>query len=960
MIVSPPPPSHSLSPDTRTSSTLSVASDVEHHTSSPLREGSISPSHIEDKGLQGPQLDSQELGVVTSTNKENISDHFIQQDLSVSYTPFTSDDVVSVSASEDKYPHTQTDVIEEGKDKTLTPPHSVRSESPQSDGGRENESVPEELTVTEDLESNVESVEPLVPPPGFEDDSSTGDHSTHSEQLFEINPPHLSPTESFDKQLSSELVNNADILPDEMPAKDESLPGGDSTLVDEEEQVRMEYSLDFEPEDELENERSPQPEDSDLDARSDSSLISDSKGGDSGDETNYHTGQRVLVGGVKEGIVRFVGHTHFSSGVWIGVEIGEPRGKNDGSVDGERYFTCPPKQGLFAPPNRVSIIEDVEDDQDAESGSLQGSSIDEELESVHTGIDTEDEEEEEERGTHVQVAVDQSPHLDTGRQDEYTEDFEPFESEKSENQSVDESSHHRSYTQPFDKPTSTSEKGTEQILQESAMTGGTTVVEQQAPAAVQSVGERPDGLPKAPEVTLQRLQSATPTPAPPPEFAEGASREASTEPPAVPTEPPHVDHKPEKLSDELAQELMNEAYQTMHQIWKAKRDVESVEEVKEEIKTPGVVQIPKDKDIPLGLDEKADRITDQLLFLLLQSETSLMSNIHTSKKIIEEDSREEQLETEPNTPPRHHPPLQISLTGGVSIKESSPPPLSPPSPYRLPAAMMFSTGDHSPPGSPPCHLSQLSAARVAAGENSPPLVKQEPLPLSSSKLERTNSMESIVNLLDSIKLTTAQCMVPSERPHIDEVVENAWKVARDIGFAPLHSMEVSCPSHILNLFKDIRVLSPEEEHCHQAFVKLVFDLTLEVIRLSHPVQDTGAVWLHGCTVKAPLASSHTNEGTIKLEVIQKHVYAALIRGQLPTQLPAVKFLHRMKRPGGKEVDFVDSILIKELRGEEPGWIDYHKDETTVKMKTADTILDSLLSEAVQIMCNIEQKRKQNG
>uniref|UniRef100_A0A3P8RLD1 Si:dkeyp-47f9.4 n=1 Tax=Amphiprion percula TaxID=161767 RepID=A0A3P8RLD1_AMPPE len=67
-------------------------------------------------------------------------------------------------------------------------------------------------------------------------------------------------------------------------------------------------------------------------------------------------GERVLVVGQRTGVVQFYGKTSFAPGLWLGIELDKPSGKNDGSVGGVRYFSCPPKHGVFAPPSHVQRI----------------------------------------------------------------------------------------------------------------------------------------------------------------------------------------------------------------------------------------------------------------------------------------------------------------------------------------------------------------------------------------------------------------------------------------------------------------------------------------------------------------------------------------------------------------------------------------------------------------------------
>ncbi|CCH42955.1 Dynactin subunit 1 [Wickerhamomyces ciferrii] len=58
------------------------------------------------------------------------------------------------------------------------------------------------------------------------------------------------------------------------------------------------------------------------------------------------------------GVVRYAGETHFAPGVWVGVELlDQPNGKNDGSVNGERYFQCEDKYGIFVREHLVDVLE---------------------------------------------------------------------------------------------------------------------------------------------------------------------------------------------------------------------------------------------------------------------------------------------------------------------------------------------------------------------------------------------------------------------------------------------------------------------------------------------------------------------------------------------------------------------------------------------------------------------------
>jgi tubulin-folding cofactor B len=88
---------------------------------------------------------------------------------------------------------------------------------------------------------------------------------------------------------------------------------------------------------------------------------------------NLTVGRRCEVGpGGRRGEIRFIGEAPLvGSGIWVGVALDEPLGKNDGIVKGQKLFSCPPNHGVLARQDKVevgdfpvrSIFEESSDDE---------------------------------------------------------------------------------------------------------------------------------------------------------------------------------------------------------------------------------------------------------------------------------------------------------------------------------------------------------------------------------------------------------------------------------------------------------------------------------------------------------------------------------------------------------------------------------------------------------------------
>ncbi|DAA72543.1 TPA_exp: Uncharacterized protein A8136_6346 [Trichophyton benhamiae CBS 112371] len=72
----------------------------------------------------------------------------------------------------------------------------------------------------------------------------------------------------------------------------------------------------------------------------------------------FAAGQLIKLADGRHARIRFIGTTRFAPGEWIGLELEDATGKNDGSVQGERYFECEYGFGMFV--RASAIVEIVE------------------------------------------------------------------------------------------------------------------------------------------------------------------------------------------------------------------------------------------------------------------------------------------------------------------------------------------------------------------------------------------------------------------------------------------------------------------------------------------------------------------------------------------------------------------------------------------------------------------------
>ena len=73
--------------------------------------------------------------------------------------------------------------------------------------------------------------------------------------------------------------------------------------------------------------------------------------------SKIEVGQRCeLTVGARRGVVKYVGKAkEAGKGYWVGVQLDEPTGDNNGTLQGKQYFEAPEKHGIMMRPETVKV-----------------------------------------------------------------------------------------------------------------------------------------------------------------------------------------------------------------------------------------------------------------------------------------------------------------------------------------------------------------------------------------------------------------------------------------------------------------------------------------------------------------------------------------------------------------------------------------------------------------------------
>ncbi|XP_072245635.1 centrosome-associated protein 350 isoform X2 [Leuresthes tenuis] len=628
---------------------------------------------------------------------------------------------------------------------------------------------------------------------------------------------------------------------------------------------------------------------------------------------SYNVGDRVLVGSVQPGTLRFKGPTSFANGFWAGVELDKSEGSNNGTYDGVVYFECEERHGIFAPPDKIThlpekfeLYTDTTEDEDSFFDDL----------SDKNGNKHKKSEDDSQKQENLESKNEHTSHKDTESGDKKVMDEENQDPLLAK--SYLNSQHHKESRHLM------SNGNTGDIILDFGDVSQTFLIsdlDKRAP--VKQTNKESAALIKREDIDSK--QHFTPT-----DLTTAIDNDKR-------------EQKDRDLLDTFADKLLNnfvkDTVNQFAEIKKAKEQkirtsnqtngylfgvnddeeewIVSVEQKdglpfflpaeKQELSSPELCNRPESPVFGAsGQEELAKRLAE------LELSRELFDEIGDDQDWFDEDfglsSRREQQRLKQKE--------EEAKLGGEPVRSS-------PSTGQPMGGMVSSLGGEPQVKTPP----------------RPEL----PLPLPP-KLPEQPAM-----------------VVPHSATEVEKMVRAAtqeiWETCNLGREGALTVAQLSKPTPSLEFLGKDSSSQDQEALSIRSYKKAVFDLTWEILQeiyAEDPTTDQPQ-WVKPRRVKT--SSVHRVKTSGDINKIQDFVTAEVLKLYGLTQDQSQKTdWQKMLKFGRKKRDRVDHILVQELHEEEAQWVNYDEDELFVKMQLADSIFDALLKDTANVFSLISETR----
>ncbi|KAM6219118.1 centrosome-associated protein 350 [Rhynchocyon petersi] len=615
---------------------------------------------------------------------------------------------------------------------------------------------------------------------------------------------------------------------------------------------------------------------------------------------DFHIGDRVLIGNVQPGTLRFKGVTSFAKGFWAGVELDKPEGNNNGTYDGIVYFACKEKHGIFAPPQKISHIPENFDDY-----------IDEDEDSY---LDE-----------HYHQYYNQEPKDTEGPKSDREKDTAEYFCEKSLSNMHDiEASVDRSL------------KIEMETIQDISRAHKADVHQQSSVASLTSSKEKEDLISGATEKISVAVDDDT--------LDSTFSEELKNQQQFTEKEENSYSEVSERFSTPLLDLLTREKKQLESQLRSS-----SLSEGKKSEQQLETVSFLTENLVNVFVKDTVNQ--------LQQIKRAKNEKIHLSnQELLEDDQKKvpllgmfQNLEEQPSDIPRAF--LRPELED--EKEEISSPDMCP-----RPESPVFGASGQEELAK---RLAELEISREflsVLGDDQDWF--DEDFGLSSShKVQKNKVEEAIIPLMaESKRPPQKPCETLLAVPHTAEEVEilvhgaaeELWKY-KELGH-DVHSISIS--TKLLGCGSKGQDL---ESTSKRVYKQAVFDLTKEIFEeiFAEDPNLNQPVWMKPCRVNSSYFRRVKNPND--LDEIKHFIATEVLKlFSLKKESNLKTDWQKMMKFGRKKRDRVDHILVQELHEEEAQWVNYDEDELCVKMQLADGIFETLIRDTIDVLNQISEKQ----